>query len=95
MSEISNRPVRERLLTVDEAAEYIGCSRSWFFRNVRPVITSYGLSKIQFSPRDLDLFVESRRKLPAGEPELLTLRARRPVVRGERGEAAAKKFGLE
>ncbi len=94
MSENQPRPVKDRLLTVDQAAEYLGCSRSWFFRNVRPVIPTYKLSNIMFSQQDLDRFVESRRDTPVGLPDPIVRRPRHSSL-NDRAAAAAKRFGLE
>ena len=53
---------RPDLLTIDQAIEFLGCSRSWFFRNVRTKVPAFILSQLMFSEADLRAFVEAQRE---------------------------------
>ena len=58
------KPVNEReLLTVDEAADYLGLSRSTLYQYASArILPSYKLGRLlRFDRRDLDSWIASRR----------------------------------
>jgi hypothetical protein len=57
-------------LTLDQAIAYIGCSRSWFFRHVRPHVPVYKLHRDFYMAADLEAFVRSRRVDGVGRPHV-------------------------
>lgn len=75
-------------LTLSQAIAYLGCSRSWFFRHVRPSVPVYRLHRAFFRQDDLDEFVRSRRIDAAGTPTSSDARRGHATRRTTRKEAA-------
>lgn len=87
--------LQERL-TLNEAIKYLGCSRSWFFRYVRPCVPVYKLHRPFFLKADLDQFVRSRRVDAVGVPRMTRRVRSRPhtTERQKDWPALASKHGL-
>ena len=59
-------PVESPLLSVDEAAEYIGVPKSWVYSTLRYEVPVVKIGqKVKFEKRELDAYIANCREVPA------------------------------